>query len=148
MDGSEGGSDKELRDLQGGEGSLDSIWHAETKGRHCVVSVLDRVSNALQMSRGYTHHHSVDSRVDQGKHPNGRRHEAHAGPHGQHSAGMVVLLERSAALALGQNDGRVKDLVELGEVEPPAPESKAFVPDSAHIRGVGQTVVAHADVGV
>ena len=61
---------------------------------------------------------------------------------------MVVLLESGAALALGQNDSRVKDLVELGEVEPPAPESKTLVPDSANIRLVWQATRAYKNIRV
>lgn len=80
----------------------------------------------------------MDSRVDQDKHPDWGRHEAHASPHGQHSAGMVVFLEGGAALALGEDNGRVEDFVELGEVEPPAPEGKALVPDATDIGRVGQ----------
>jgi hypothetical protein len=96
-----------------------------------------------------TYHHSVDTRVDKDKHPDGGRHEAHSSPHGQHSAGMVVLLEGGAALALGEDDGRVEDFVELGEVEPPAPEGKALVPDAADIGGVGQASRGvDQDVGV
>jgi hypothetical protein len=81
----------------------------------------------------------VNTRVDQNEHPDGRGHEAHTSPHGQHSAGMVVFLERSATLALHEDDNGVQDLVELGEVEPPAPESKTFVPDSAYVRLVWET---------
>jgi hypothetical protein len=80
----------------------------------------------------------VDAGVDQNEHPDGRRHEAHASPHGQHSAGVVVLLERGAALALDEDNDRVEDFVELGEVEPPAPEGKALVPDPANVGLVGQ----------
>jgi hypothetical protein len=61
---------------------------------------------------------------------------------------MVVLLESSAALALGQNDGRVKNLVELGKVEPPAPEGETLVPDSANVGRVWQAVGAHVNIGV
>lgn len=61
---------------------------------------------------------------------------------------MVVLLEGSAALALCENDGRVKDFVELGEVEPPAPESKTLVPDPANVGGVGQAVGADLNLGI
>lgn len=51
---------------------------------------------------------------------------------------MVVLLERGASLALCENNGRVEHFVELGEVEPPAPEGQALVPDAADIGRVGQ----------
>lgn len=96
------------------------------------------------MLRAY--HHGVDARVDQSKHPDGRGHEAHASPHGQHSAGVVVLLESGASLALCENNGRVEDLVELGEVEPPAPESETLVPDPANIRRVWETISSDGDV--
>ena len=92
----------------------------------------------LGLSGECSYHHGVDAGIDQDKHPDGRRHEAHTGPHGQHGAGMVVLLEGGAALALGEDDGRVEDLVELGEVEPPAPEGEALVPDAAHVGAVWQ----------
>jgi hypothetical protein len=90
----------------------------------------------------------VDSRVDQSKHPDGRGHEAHASPHGQHGTSVVVLLESGAALALCENDGRVENLVELGEVEPPAPESKALVPDPANIEAVGEAIGCQRDIRV
>jgi len=92
------------------------------------------------------YHHSVNARVDKSKHPDRRGHEAHTSPHRQHSAGMVVFLECGASLALCENDGRVKDFVELGEVEPPAPESQALVPDSADIAGVGHAIGADENV--
>jgi hypothetical protein len=60
----------------------------------------------------------------------------------------MVLLESGAALALGQDDGRVKDLVELGEVEPPAPESETLVPDSADIRLVWLAAGAYENIRV
>jgi hypothetical protein len=90
----------------------------------------------------------MDSGVDQGEHPDGRRHVAHASPHGQHGTCVVVLLEGEGTLALGKDDGRVEDFVELGEVEPPAPESKALGPDAAHVGRVGQAVGANEDVRV
>jgi hypothetical protein len=80
----------------------------------------------------------VNTRVDEDEHPDGRCHEAHSSPHGQHSAGMVVLLESRAALTLCEDDGRVEDFVELGEVEPPAPERETLVPDPANIARVWQ----------
>lgn len=94
------------------------------------------------------YHHGVDARVDRSKHPDRRRHEAHTSPHGQHGTGVMVLLEGGAALALGQNNSRVKDLVKLGEVEPPAPEREALVPDSADIRLVWQAGGADEDIRV
>ena len=61
---------------------------------------------------------------------------------------MVVFLERGASLALCENDSRVKDFVELGEVEPPTPESQALVPDSADIAGVGHAIRTDENVCV
>lgn len=88
----------------------------------------------------------MDTRIDQSEHPDRRRHEAHTGPHGQHSAGMVVFLESGASLALCEDDGRVQDLVELGEIEPPAPESQTLVPDSANVGCVWQALSTEVDV--
>lgn len=53
---------------------------------------------------------------------------------------MVVCLEGRAELALGENDQCVDDLVELAEVEDPAVESKALVPQTAKIRGARGTM--------
>lgn len=61
---------------------------------------------------------------------------------------MVVLLESGATLSLDQNDGGVEHFVELGEVEPPAPESKTLIPHPANIGGVWETVRADVDVRV
>lgn len=75
----------------------------------------------------------MDTRVHERKHPDGRRHVAHSRPHAHHGACVVVGLERRASLSLGNNDGGIEDLVELGEVEEPAPESKTFVPESSNV---------------
>lgn len=40
MDSGEGGSDQELEDLAGGEGALDALVDAVSKGRDSVVGVL------------------------------------------------------------------------------------------------------------
>lgn len=90
----------------------------------------------------------MDSRVDQSKHPDGWGHEAHTSPHGQHGTGVVVLLEGGASLALCEDNGRVENLVELGEIEPPAPESKPLVPDPAEIGAVGKTAGSQGNVWV
>lgn len=45
----------------------------------------------------------------------------------------MISLESGAALALGNNNGSVKNLIELGEVEPEAPPGKAFIPHSSHV---------------
>lgn len=90
----------------------------------------------------------MDTRVDQDEHPDWWRHVSHTSPHRQHSSRMVVLLESRAALALCKDDGCIEHLVELGEVEPPTPESKTFVPHSANISCVWQACITHEDVGV
>jgi hypothetical protein len=51
---------------------------------------------------------------------------------------MVVLLQGGAALALDEDNDRVEDFVELREVEPPAPEGQALVPDAANVGLVWQ----------
>lgn len=78
----------------------------------------------------------MDPRIDEDKHPDRRAHETDARPHAQHRASMVVRLERRRALALCQNDEGIDDLVELADIEDPAPESQPFVPQSAHIRRI------------
>lgn len=52
---------------------------------------------------------------------------------------MVVGLQSCASLALCDNDSRVNNLVELGQVEEPAPECKALVPQAANVGRVGST---------
>jgi hypothetical protein len=78
----------------------------------------------------------VDERVDKDKHPDRRGHVTDASPHAQHGACVVVGLESCASLALCDNDHGVDNLVELGEVEEPAPEGKALVPEAANVGGV------------
>jgi hypothetical protein len=149
VNGSVRRTDEELGDLESGEGSLDNVRDTVAECGHGVVGVLKLVSHVLRSKSRITYHHSVNTRVDQNEHPDGRGHEAHTSPHGQHSAGMVVLLERGATLAFYEDDNRVEDFVELGEVEPPAPESKTLVPDSANVGLVGEAGCrVHKDVGV
>lgn len=95
-----------------------------------------------------TYHHSVNTRVDLNEHPDRWGHVAHASPHGKHSTGVVVLLEGRATLSLDQNNDGVEDLVELGEVEPPAPESKTLIPHPANICGIWETIRTNMNVGV
>lgn len=92
-----------------------------------------------------THHKSVDEAVDEDEHPDRRAHVAHTSPHTQHSACVVVCLQSCATLALCDNDESVQDLVELAEVEEPAPEGKSFVPQSSNIGRVRVSVRAHVD---
>lgn len=80
-----------------------------------------------------TDHHSMNARVDEDKHPNGRRHVTHASPHTHHGTGVVVCLERGAQLALGQDDEGVEDFIELAQVEDPSVEGEAFVPDATQV---------------
>ena len=90
----------------------------------------------------------MNAGVDLNEHPDRRRHVAHTSPHRQHSTGVVVLLESRATLSLDQNDYSVENLVELGEVEPPAPESKALIPHPADISAVWEAVWSNVDVRV
>ena len=87
-----------------------------------------------------TYHHGVDARVDEGKHPDGSRHVADTGPHAEHSTGVVVGLQGGAALALHDDDDGIKHLVELGQVEDPAPESETLVPHATQVVRLRQTV--------
>jgi hypothetical protein len=87
-----------------------------------------------------THHHGVDARVYERKHPDRGRHVAHSGPHAHHGACVVVGLEGGASLSFGNDDGGIEDLVELGEVEEPTPEGKAFVPEPSNIRRVWNAI--------
>jgi hypothetical protein len=66
------------------------------------------------IQRGITHHHGVNTRVDEREHPDRWRHVAHSCPHAHHSACVVVGLESGAPLSLDKNDDGIKDLVELG----------------------------------
>ena len=90
----------------------------------------------------------MNSRVDQDEHPDGRGHVADTSPHAEHGTCVVVSLQGGAPLSLGKDDKSVKDFVELGEVEPPAPEGETFIPEPAHIRGVRQARGTQSDVGV
>lgn len=47
MDSGEGGSDKELGDLEGGKSSLDDVGNAVAERGDSVVSVLEDVSEAF-----------------------------------------------------------------------------------------------------
>lgn len=75
----------------------------------------------------------MNARVDKGEHPNGCGHVSHAGPHAHHGAGVVVGLQGGAKSALGQNDEGIEDLIELAEVEDPAVESQALIPQPASV---------------
>ena len=95
-----------------------------------------------------TYHHGVDTRVDEREHPDGRRHVTDARPHAQHSTSVVVRLQSGASLALQDDDDRVEHLVELGQVEDPAPEGKTLVPHTAKVIRLRQTAGIQLDVGV
>lgn len=81
----------------------------------------------------------MNSRVDQTEDPNGRRHIADTGPHAHHGTSVVISLQRGALLTLGKNDGRVDNLVELGQVEDPAKVSQTLVPETTDVTGVRLT---------
>ena len=90
----------------------------------------------------------MDTGVNLNEHPDRWRHVAHASPHRQHSTSMVVLLKSRAALSFDQNDRCVKDFVEFGEIEPPAPESKTLIPHPANISGVWKAIGTNVDVRI
>lgn len=71
---------------------------------------------ALSLGAG-PHHERVNKGADKDKHPDGRRHVAHPGPHAHHGAGMVVCLQGRAEPALGEDDEGVEHLVEFTEVK-------------------------------
>jgi hypothetical protein len=85
----------------------------------------------------------MDSRVDEHEHPDRRAHVPDSGPHAKHGSRMMVSLESAAPLALGNDDQGINDLVELAEVEPPAPECQSFIPQAAHVCPVRQTTIEH-----
>lgn len=60
-----------------------------------------------------TYHQGMNSRVEKNKQPDWRRHISDAGPHAKHCTGMMKRLQRGAGFALGQDDCRVQDLIEL-----------------------------------
>lgn len=102
--------------------------------------------NRKSVKRGCTYHQSMNTRVDEGKHPNRSRHVAHTSPHAHHGAGVVVSLQRGAQLALGQDDEGIENLVELAQVEDPAVKGKALVPQAAHICPAGRSITGERKV--
>lgn len=123
--GGEGAADDKLDDLHRGQGALDAVGDADADGREGVVGV----------------HERVDERVEDGKDPDRGRHVADARPHAHHGAGMVVRLQGRAFLSLCEDDDGVEDLVELGQVEQPAEEGEARVPQTAHIHRVRRVAI-------
>jgi len=61
---------------------------------------------------------------------------------------MVVSLQSRAPLPLGRDDKGVQELVELAEIEQPAPEGETLVPHAANIGGVRSSVWQQVDDGV
>lgn len=80
----------------------------------------------------------MNPRVQETEHPNRRAHIPNARPHTHHRPRMMICLQRTTPLPLGQNNERIKDLVELAKIEPPAPERESFIPQPAHITRVGK----------
>ena len=119
--GRPGGADEELGDLHAGQRPLNNAGDANAQSRHGVVGV----------------HHGVDGRVDEGEDQDGRRDVANTRPHAHHRARVVVGLQGRALLALGQDDGGIDDLVELGQVEDPAQVGQTLVPQAADVGRVG-----------
>jgi len=71
----------------------------------------------------------VNRTVKDNKDPDGGGLVVDAGPHGDHGAGMVVGLEERRATAFEDDDDRVNNLIELGEVKEIAPISKRVIPE-------------------
>lgn len=87
----------------------------------------------------------MDRRIEKDKEPTGRRHVTDPRPDDHQHARMMEGLQVRDCLALGQHDGRVEQLIEFGEIEEPAVESKPLVPESAEIRRVGYALRIHVD---
>lgn len=87
----------------------------------------------------------MDERVDKDKHPDGWAHVADACPHAKHGARVMVRLQCRTSLALCQNDQSIHDLVELADIEDPAPERESLVPQPAIVRGVWITIGAQTN---
>lgn len=73
---SQGATEYELGDLQGGQGLFEPLWQSDLKARQGEVEIHDR----------------VDEGVEDHKDPDRRRHVSDAGPHTQDGAGVVVAL--------------------------------------------------------
>lgn len=80
----------------------------------------------------------MDETVEKEKDPDGRAHvldsdeETSAGTH------VMVGLQSRTLLALQKDDSGVDELVEFGDVEPPAVKGKTFVPETTDVVGVGK----------
>lgn len=57
----------------------------------------------------------------------------------------MVRLQRGAALALRDDNGGIQNLVELGEVEEPAPERETLVPKPTNVRRIRSAELAEMD---
>lgn len=126
-----GTTDEELGDLHRGKRALDEHWDADVESGDSVVGVLEYGQFSCSFSVMFwseAYHHGVDEGVEEHEDPNRNRHVTHTSPHAHHGTSVVISLEGRAELALGEDDERVKDLVELAEVEQPAVESKTLVP--------------------
>jgi len=86
--------------------------------------------------------------VDENKHPDWRAHVSDAGPHAQHGACMVVRLQGRTTLALREDDQGVEDLVELADIEHPAPEGQPLIPQATNIGRIGIAIISHLNQSV
>jgi len=139
---------KELGDLHRRERALDALRNTDTEGGDGVVGILQIRSADAREDGVNTYHHGMDTRVDESKHPDRRRHVADTRPHAQHGACMVVRLERGAALALHDDDERVDHLVELGQIKHPAPPGKTLVPDTSQVVRLRVPIRVQLDVWI
>lgn len=80
-----------------------------------------------------TYHECVNEAIEHDEQPDGTAHVSNASPHAEHGSKVVKGLQCCRSLAFCQNDNCVDYLVELAQVEKPAPEGQSFVPDSANI---------------
>jgi hypothetical protein len=78
----------------------------------------------------------MNARVQEAEHPDRRTHIPNTRPHAHHRTRMMIRLQRRAPFSLSQNDERIKHLVELAEVKPPAPERQSFIPQPSHIAAI------------
>ena len=95
-----------------------------------------------------TYHHGVNGRVDQSKDPNRRRNVPNTSPHAHHSTGVVIGLQGGALLALGQDNGGVKHLVELGQVENPPQVGQSLIPQTTVFSRIRHTTLSQRELRV
>lgn len=132
--GSGGGtSNKELSDLERGEGALEEHWEWEAESGNEVISILDPelaiCPFSTRIKETGTHHKSVDSAVKDAEDPDWSSHVLDTSPHAEHSTSVMIGLKSRRLLSLCQNNHGINNLVELAQVEPPSVEGKTLAPE-------------------